>query len=737
MNTFQIPTTNPRVYKNECMYCPLSLENKIETLYICLQDGHSFCEKCLEKHIQVSQHKHYLILHQLPTPETEKKDKIWGTQTVKETEYFVFNSETKEKQLLSSVSDQQLLNYINYFITCTSVEKKVEIASTRTNAYKHELKQIPREKQIDMNNLCCEVEGCTVTDNLWLNLCDGSVLCGRQQQGMNGFSHALKHYEETKLPLVVKLGTITSDGDADMYDYEHDEDVSDPLLREHLAFYGIDMSKLKKTVLSLDEIAKEQALKMEREIIEEEGLDHTYCFGERRVGFRNTGNTCYVAAALQLLFNIPEVLNYLNEQYDVLIEKHWRNYDQMCICQLSKLARGYVEGCCSERVSEVSDCQIGMAVNSLKTAVGNHYRMYLTNEQQDSEEFLLNLLEIIKGEGYSIIDDCIEIGMRNEINAETLKIEKEQQRIFSLNMDVPYIALAERRHVDVQFNEMINLYGNPQPIEGYRYNGQIINAIKRNKIGKFPKYLIAHVQRNMLFGYMEVRKVDADVHGLESIDLSALKSDGKKGELFTSNTSKSNDIQINQELLESLVMMGFDRVNSEICLYEKKNDIEQAILMLTSGQPIIDTRVKKEVKKEVKRYDEEVAMMIDMGFDERLSRKALQMVDGDVETAIIMVASDEVVLTEEDLVENETNGTETEKKEETKMNEENEEIDPRSGKYELIAYICHLGSNANCGHYVCHVKQGNEWIMFNDNKVFISLRPPFTKASICLYKALD
>ena len=68
------------------------------------------------------------------------------------------------------------------------------------------------------------------------------------------------------------------------------------------------------------------------------------------------------------------------------------------------------------------------------------------------------------------------------------------------------------------------------------------------------------------------------------------------------------------------------------------------------------------------------------------------------------------------------------------MNEENEEIDPRSGKYELIAYICHLGSNANCGHYVCHVKQGNEWIMFNDNKVFISLRPPFTKASICLYK---
>ena len=231
MNTFQIPVNTPRVYKNECMYCPLSLEtNKIDTLYICLIDGHCFCEKCLQKHIEVSKHIHYLKLYQLPEPETEKKDKVWGTQTVRETQFTFFNSETKEVIELSTITNESLSNYINHFITCTSVEKKVEIASTRTNSYKHELKQIPREKPIDMNNLCCEFEGCTVTDNLWLNLCDGSVFCGRQQQGVNGFSHALKHYEQNKLPLVVKLGTITSDGEADMYDYEHDEDVSDPLL---------------------------------------------------------------------------------------------------------------------------------------------------------------------------------------------------------------------------------------------------------------------------------------------------------------------------------------------------------------------------------------------------------------------------------------------------------------------------------------------------------------------------
>jgi ubiquitin carboxyl-terminal hydrolase 5/13 len=39
--------------------------------------------------------------------------------------------------------------------------------------------------------------------------------CGRQQYGgLGGNSHALKHYEETKHPVAVKLGTITAEGTA-------------------------------------------------------------------------------------------------------------------------------------------------------------------------------------------------------------------------------------------------------------------------------------------------------------------------------------------------------------------------------------------------------------------------------------------------------------------------------------------------------------------------------------------
>ena len=54
---------------------------------------------------------------------------------------------------------------------------------------------------------------CDKTDNLWLNLHDGTILCGRKfWDGSGGNNHAVDHYNETQRPLAVKLGTITASG---------------------------------------------------------------------------------------------------------------------------------------------------------------------------------------------------------------------------------------------------------------------------------------------------------------------------------------------------------------------------------------------------------------------------------------------------------------------------------------------------------------------------------------------
>ena len=50
-------------------------------------------------------------------------------------------------------------------------------------------------------------------------------------------------------PLAVKLGTISGDGKADVYSYAEDDMVEDPLLKQHLAHFGINMEGMQKVIV--------------------------------------------------------------------------------------------------------------------------------------------------------------------------------------------------------------------------------------------------------------------------------------------------------------------------------------------------------------------------------------------------------------------------------------------------------------------------------------------------------
>lgn len=93
---------------------------------------------------------------------------------------------------------------------------------------------------------------------MWLNLSDGSILCGRRFfDGSGGNNHAVEHYSVSNYPLAVKLGTfmlylqtiklinificsgtITKEGKADVFSYSEDDMVEDPLLAQHLQHWG-------------------------------------------------------------------------------------------------------------------------------------------------------------------------------------------------------------------------------------------------------------------------------------------------------------------------------------------------------------------------------------------------------------------------------------------------------------------------------------------------------------------
>ena len=67
-------------------------------------------------------------------------------------------------------------------------------------------------------------EKCDLKNNLWLNLTDGSILCGRKQwDGSGGNNHALEHYAVNKYPLV-RMREIS-------LQFEHDCQICSLLIR--------------------------------------------------------------------------------------------------------------------------------------------------------------------------------------------------------------------------------------------------------------------------------------------------------------------------------------------------------------------------------------------------------------------------------------------------------------------------------------------------------------------------
>ncbi|EFJ49271.1 hypothetical protein VOLCADRAFT_90020 [Volvox carteri f. nagariensis] len=59
------------------------------------------------------------------------------------------------------------------------------------------------------------------------------------------------------------------------------------------------------------------------------------------------------------------------------------------------------------------------------------------------------------------------------------------------------------------------------------------------------------------------------------------------------------------------------------------------------------------------------------------------------------------------------------------------------GRYELVGFISHMGSNLACGHYVAHIKKDGRWVIFNDEKVAVSEKPPRDLGYLYLFRRIE
>lgn len=70
-------------------------------------------------------------------------------------------------------------------------------------------------------------------------------------------------------------------------------------------------------------------------------------------------------------------------------------------------------------------------------------------------------------------------------------------------------------------------------------------------------------------------------------------------------------------------------------------------------------------------------------------------------------------------------------------------LDDGPGVYKLRGFVSHVGRNTGSGHYVAHIRKhipslGEErWVIFNDQSVALSERPPREHAYLYLYERAD
>jgi len=614
-------------------------------------------------------------------------------------------------------------------------------------------------KKIAPSGWKCEYENCDKSDNLWLNLTDGSIYCGRKFfDGSGGNGHATLHYDKTKYPLTVKLGTITKDGKGDVYSYPEDDMVENPNLIKHLLHFGINVSTLEKTDKSMVELELDLNQKFgEWATMQESGSELKPIFGPGYTGIHNLGNSCYMNSIMQVLFSISDFTDkyYLGSRN--IFEMCQNNPVENFGVQMAKMAHGLCSGKYSMPPPEVIEGKKkywhhGIRPNSFKFLIGKSHPEFATKTQQDAQEFFLYLLSLI--ERYSQnsenptecfkfnIEDryqcsttgelrytyrpefCLPLSIRIEDAINKSEVEAwEQKQAESDNKDVKDIVRPR-----ITLNSCLNCFVQPETIEQF-FNSSLnqrTTAKKSTRLATFPDYLMIHLKKFAIRDDWTPIKLDVSVEMPEELDISHLRGNGPQiGEkLLPEITNDPPTFTFDVDVMSQLTQMGFPLEACKRAIFftdnrglnDASNWLMEHISDSDFSKPFVLPGVKS--NSDFSPDGDAAAMMMSMGFEQNHVISALKATGNNIDRALDWIMSHVP--------------------EETDTMETSESSGPvyrdGSGLYKLLGFISHMGSSSTVGHYVCHIRKEGRWVIFNDEKVAVSQNPPIDLGYLYVYE---
>ncbi|KAF9084195.1 hypothetical protein BGX23_010750 [Mortierella sp. AD031] len=610
-------------------------------------------------------------------------------------------------------------------------------------------------KVVSAENAHCA--NCDLGENLWLCLVCGNLGCGRQQYGGGGGNgHGLAHFDATGHGVACKLGTITPEGTADIYCYHCNEERSDDQLGAHLARFGIKVETQQKSIKSLTELSLEQNQNFNFNMFTEDGKSFEPLFGPGYTGFRNLGNSCYMASVLQSVFDLPAFVS----RYFPVDAGHLQSCNQepgKCLqCQLAKVADGLLSGRYSTpTISESGEVQgqDGIAPGMFKALVGRGHPEFSTMRQQDSFEFFQHLIKIISQSEHATGRDptkTFEFSNEQRLQCnECKKVRYSRDSTTALSIGVPATKKEssgeENEYESVTFEQCLDTYVSPEILP---YNcpscQKSTTATKTNRFATFPEVLVINMRRFAYQNWVPRKLAVPIIFSEGKIDLEKYRGHGQQTdeELLPEDAPAAGaaaEPTFDQASLEQLQMMGFPLIRCQKALLATNNqgpEVAMDWLIQHMEDPDIDDPIVSSAPSggAFQANPGQVSQLADMGFTDKQAKKALKETGGNMERAVEWLFShmDTPMDDNEDAAGAGAAPSATGGQSQVVVGDVT-----KKGHYQLASFISHKGPSVHCGHYVSHIKKGNQWVLFNDNKVVDDPKAPVDNAYIYIFKRED
>ncbi|XP_008168893.2 ubiquitin carboxyl-terminal hydrolase 13 isoform X2 [Chrysemys picta bellii] len=791
MPTIRVPKSGDRVYKTECAFSYESPDSE-GGLYVCMNTFLGFGREHVERHYRktgqcVYMHLKRHVIEKVPgasggaLPKRRNAMLFLDLETNGDLNNDDFEYEDEAKLVIFPDHYEIPLPNIEELpalvtIACDAVlSSKSPYRKQDPDSWEEELQVSKHAKtlvQMD-NGVRIPPSGwkcskCDLRENLWLNLTDGSVLCGKWFfDGSGGNGHALEHYKEMGYPLAVKLGTITPDG-ADVYSFDEEEAVLDPHIAKHLAHFGIDMLQMHVTENGLrDNNIKPRV--SEWEVIQESGVKLKPMYGPGYTGMKNLGNSCYLSAVLQAIFSIPEFQRAYVGNLPRIFDYSPLDPTQDFNTQMAKLGHGLLSGQYSKPPMKSELIEQVMKEEHKRNRIGSEnpsdvFRFLVEERTQCCQSRKVRYTERV--------DYLMQLPVAME--AATNKDELIAYELKRREAEAARRPLPELIRAKIPFSACLQAFSEPENVDDFWSSAlQAKSAgVKTSRFSSFPEYLVVQIKK-FTFGLDWIpQKLDVSVDMPDLLDINHLRATGlQPGEeelpdiappIIIPDDPKDrmmNHFMEPPDIDESSVMqlaeMGFPLEACRKAVYytgnmgaevafnwiiahmEEPDFAEPLAIPGYGGVASAGAAGLGAIGLDNQPPEEMVALITSMGFQRNVAIQALKATNNNLEHALDWIFShpepEEESESASDVMDMENNANANILAE---AGSEGPRIKDGSGRYELFGFISHMGTSTMSGHYVSHLKKEGRWVIYNDLKVCASERPPRDLGYIYFYRRI-